>query len=193
MTNLLARILLSIMVFPLGGMLYVLTAFAVGLNGRGPATTTISLCVAAVVTGAFVIVYWLWLWRHSVRWTRSRIGRTGLSVLVCALLGVAISLLTMKLSARSGGAASFCVFIGGASAIILWLVLAIVLWRETPMERAERLRQSADDVLFFPSCGYNMTGLYESRCPECGRRFTLNQLYAAQHRQELADAAVARE
>jgi rubrerythrin len=34
-----------------------------------------------------------------------------------------------------------------------------------------------------PSCGYNLTGLNEARCPECGAKFTLDELFAAQPRE----------
>ena len=63
------------------------------------------------------------------------------------------------------------------AAIPLWLVLTLLIWRETPAERAERLQASAGKALFCPKCNYNMTGLYEARCPECGERFTLDQLH----------------
>ncbi len=31
-----------------------------------------------------------------------------------------------------------------------------------------------------PSCGYSMNGLHECTCPECGGRFTIDQLLSAQ-------------
>jgi hypothetical protein len=31
-----------------------------------------------------------------------------------------------------------------------------------------------------PKCGYSLVGLYEAHCPECGERFTLDRLLAAQ-------------
>jgi len=35
-----------------------------------------------------------------------------------------------------------------------------------------------------PSCGYNLTGLSEARCPEYGSRFTLDQLVASLARRD---------
>ena len=30
-----------------------------------------------------------------------------------------------------------------------------------------------------PACGYDLTGLHEARCPECGRSYTLDELFSA--------------
>ena len=51
---------------------------------------------------------------------------------------------------------------------------------ETARERAERLNASGRDGVVCPTCGYNLTGLTEPRCPECGSQFTLDQLLASQ-------------
>lgn len=40
------------------------------------------------------------------------------------------------------------------------------------------LRQALDGELACPECGYNVFGLPEPRCPECGRRFTLEEARA---------------
>ncbi len=36
----------------------------------------------------------------------------------------------------------------------------------------------SEPCLRCPACEYNMTGLYEARCPECGKLYTLDQLFA---------------
>ena len=59
----------------------------------------------------------------------------------------------------------------------------LLIWRETPVERAERLRQlpgmAQASTPHCPRCGHNMTGLTQARCPECGSQYTLDALIAA--------------
>ena len=66
--------------------------------------------------------------------------------------------------------------IGGGFVPIVWVLATVLVWRETPQERIERLIAAGTDAVCCPVCGYNMTGLRESRCPECGSTFTLDQL-----------------
>ena len=63
--------------------------------------------------------------------------------------------------------------------MITWLLSTIMVWRETELERAQRLAQASSGILSCPHCGYNMTGLKTARCPECGTEYTLNELLAA--------------
>ena len=72
------------------------------------------------------------------------------------------------------------VFVGTAFAPLIWQVGTIVIWRETDAERGERLSKQGAGALACPTCGYNMSGLKGTRCPECGSEFTLDALLAAQ-------------
>lgn len=71
-------------------------------------------------------------------------------------------------------------FVGSVTAPLLWLVATVVIWRETTTERAQRLRGAARGGVACPTCGYNLTGLTTTRCPECGTQFTLDELLAQQ-------------
>jgi hypothetical protein len=192
MTNLLARILLAIMLLPLGATVYLVVLFVtMGVIGRGRFGETVGFLAATCATALFVCVYWLWLWRHSVNWTGARLVHTALAGAGCIVAGIVLGVVLASFSGISD--ASFSIFIAGLVAIFTWLPLTVIIWKETAQERTDRLRQAATDVLFCPRCGYNMTGLYEARCPECGARFTISQLYAAQQKHEIADAAAPRE
>ena len=80
--------------------------------------------------------------------------------------------------------ATFC---GITATPLLWIVGTIFYWRETPTERAQRLARAGADTLTCPNCGYNLTGLREARCTECGAGFTLNDLLAAQPNRAAAE------
>lgn len=184
MTNLLARILLSILMLPLAVMSWVVLFITLERSIRRDED---ALAAATLVTAGLVVVYWFVLWRRSVLWSGARIVRTFVGSLGAVAVGVFAALLIMSITRiRDDG---FGIFFGGVFATVVWLPLMVLLWKETAAERADRIRKSAGDVVFCPRCGYNMTGLYEPRCPECGARFTLNQLYAGQQREALADAA----
>ena len=71
------------------------------------------------------------------------------------------------------------IVIGGMIWAPSWLALIALIWRETTAERGERLNQLGVGAITCPSCGYNLTGLKEARCPECGAQYTLDQLLAS--------------
>ena len=184
MTNLLARILLAIMILPLAATVYVVVVFSLISK---PGNDAVAFIVATLLTAVFVVAYWLWLWRESVKWTGARIGRTLLASAGCVGVG---ALGAAFLNAVSNiHEESFAIFIAGLLSIVSWLPVTVLIWRETSQERMDRLRLAAGDVLCCLRCGYNMTGLHEARCPECGTQYTLNQLFAAQHGHEIGDAA----
>ncbi len=81
---------------------------------------------------------------------------------------------------RGGDIGSFTMFIGGVLAMLFWLFVTVFLWRETTAERAARVGGAGSSAVTCPTCGYNLTGLAEARCPECGTRFTLDELLASQ-------------
>lgn len=183
MTSLLARILLSIMLLPLAVVVYVAVLLPLARGSEDVAFTT-----ATLVTAAFVVSYWLLIWRRSVQWTSLRTNLTVAGSIGCLVAGAIAGFAAMNIADIDDVA--FGVFVSGLVATVLWLPVTVLLWRETPAERAERIRRSASDVLFCPRCGYNMTGLQLARCPECGAQFTLNELFAAQQREhEIGDAA----
>ena len=183
MSTLLSRIMLALLMLPLATLIYVvvivtLTQFAGGF-AFGP--TAAGFVFADLVTAAFVATYWMLLWRRTVRWTRRRIGFT---------IGAAFGALTPALIL--GGLVTFVnntfgAFISGVTAILLWLTLTIFIWRETRAERMARIRSHSGELIVCPSCGYNLTGLRQPSCPECGATYTLDELVALQPAREATD------
>jgi hypothetical protein len=181
MSHLISRILLAVLMLPLTAMVY-LAVFVpvdevIGWNDR-----SFAFPFAGLVSWAFIAMYWTLLWRKSVRMNAVRVGRSFGAGVMAALVAAAIAISLAHLTEQQFGS-----FMGSALAPLLWIVATIFLWRETPIERAERLRTSGRDGVVCPTCGYNLTGLTSTRCPECGSQFTLDELMAAQPGRESAE------
>lgn len=182
MSRLVSRILLSILIFPLAAVFYIFVFIFCARFFRSPFgfysdDETYAFATSSLLAWILVAVYWCLLWKSSVKWNSDRRIFTVLAALVALIV-----------AALAGTAASFIVsmrpgittFLGGLLAIVLWLIFTVFIWRETPTERAQRLAASPANSISCPTCGYNLTGLTESRCPECGSKFTLNELLASQ-------------
>jgi DNA-directed RNA polymerase subunit RPC12/RpoP len=142
---------------------------------RGPSDETVVLLLAHLVTAATLVGGWLLIWRSELRWTPRRISWTigvGLLALVlAAAVGVAVIAILGWMDQEPA------IFIGGIVWMLGWLGGTALAWRETARERAQRLAAFGVGTVACPTCGYNLTGLREARCPECGSKFTLDQLY----------------
>src|SRR5687768_2480661 len=81
-SRLIAQIMLSILLFPLGALVFMLV-FYIHKEHSGyyyrPNRIETGMLLAGTVTWAFVAAYWLNLWRKSVQWSGNRITRTLLS------------------------------------------------------------------------------------------------------------------
>jgi hypothetical protein len=175
MSRLVSRILLTVLLFPSATLCLFLTFLFIDQlsNTREQAAAVL----ATLVTCAYMAGYWLLLWYASVSWTSERVYRTGAITIAAMLFGLAIGM-AMKKAMPYETELAVC---GGAlTGVVAWIFLSIFVWRETPAERAARMSRANADALVCPTCGYNLTGLHEPRCPECGTKFTLNELYAAQ-------------
>jgi uncharacterized paraquat-inducible protein A len=176
MSRLVARILLTVLLFPSATLVLFLSfLFIERLDNHNDEEAAV---LATLATCAYMMVYWLMLWRGAVNWTEQRVYRTLVMTAVAAIVGCAMGVAIAKVLDYSAVELGTC---GGLlTGAVLWMILTIVVWRETPAERAARLSRADADALVCPTCGYNLTGLREPRCPECGTQFTLNELYAAQ-------------
>jgi hypothetical protein len=179
MSRLIASILLSILLFPVAAVLYLICFFVyVEGTGYGRFNESLGFLLAGVLTWAFIAWYWVFVWRQTVTWTPRRISRTLYAALAAAALGAVAGVGTGMFDH------SFGFFIATVVPPLLWLVATVLVWRETNEERAARLqatgRRGAGPAIPCPTCGYDMTGLKGTRCPECGSEFTLDELIAAQ-------------
>jgi len=174
-TQLLARIMLALLMLPLASLVY-LVLFAFLEDSRGLRLSDEEAFLAAgIASGLFVVVYWVLLWRRTVRWTGWRVATTAGVAVVSFALGLMLGSIVAEMIIDELG-----IFIGTVTAVLLWLVGTVFLWRETAGERAARFGTGveASRAITCPRCGYNLTGLQSTQCPECGSRFTLDELLA---------------
>jgi hypothetical protein len=178
MSRLIASILLSILLFPLAALVY-LVLFFVLESYRTFNVQEWSACLfAGAATWAFMAWYWVFVWRRTVHWNPARRARTAYAALASAAAAAVLGcLIGVSLDDDFG------FFIGSVAAPLLWLVASVLVWRETDAERAARLRSQSlrgeGPAVPCPTCGYDMTGLKGTRCPECGSEFTIDELLAA--------------
>lgn len=184
MTTVIARLILAMLIVPATAVVFVLSLIVVVAlsSGRGPVTPAAVGTLWAIVY-CFVATYWLLLWRSTVRWTRPRVRNTALAGLL-ALTGGAAFASALLIFARQLPP-GICLLIGGGGVPTAWVLATVVLWRETPAERVARMsRLVSSPTVLCPVCGYNLSGLREARCPECGATFTLDVLAASQPQRE---------
>ena len=128
-----------------------------------------------VIIAVLFTICWIAIWAPQVTWTHTRRRLTACSlpasVVAASALGLALALLS--------DADELGIIVGGMAWIVIWMAGTILIWRETGAERAARMRDIATGTVCCLRCGYNMTGLHEARCPECGTQYTLNELLAA--------------
>jgi uncharacterized paraquat-inducible protein A len=182
MSHLVSRILLAILMFPLATVFYVIVFVVAGTWIRRNSfyyypIEAYLFAFSSLFTWVLVAVYWCLLWKSGVKWNSDRRIFTVLAAVVAVIVATVVALAVGSVVNVSSG---FSVFVGGLLAVVLWLIGTVLIWRETAAERAARLAGSSASNVACPSCGYNLTGLSESRCPECGSKFTLNELFASQ-------------
>src|SRR5207247_1420394 len=99
---------------------------------------------------------------------------TFLSAGVAIVIGFIVGILIESIERDVGQ------FVGCVIPPLLWLIIVTIIWRETPRERSSRLTTTQKHAIVCPSCGYNLTGLQSTRCPECGTMFTLDEILLGQ-------------
>ncbi len=177
MSNLLARIMLALLMLPLACVVFFLsmyTWFEILLAGTFTPNQSPALVFATLVTWLFVMFYWTLLWRRTVHWTRARLlGTAGITV-GAVLTGMGAGSFTARVDTDMG------LFFGGVMTVLSWLTASVFVWRETKTERVQRVVARNPHAVVCPLCGYNLTGLRQTTCPECGRTYTLQELMALQ-------------
>jgi hypothetical protein len=174
MSRLLSKIMLAMLMLPLAAALYVVVFASSYEFWFGYSHEIATFVVATIAAWVFIACYWTLLWHRTVRWTRWRIGLTGAAVVVGSGVGAAGGALVGMVEDGLGA------FLGGVTTILFWLLGTVLIWRETTDERIARLRARSPEAMVCPGCGYNLTGLRQTTCPECGASYTIDELMALQ-------------
>jgi hypothetical protein len=181
MSRTIARLILAMLLLPATGVVFVL-CIAVLAQSNGPPSVPGLLAMWFAVY-AFVFTYWILLWRSSVRWTDGRIVQTVMASVGSLFVGAAFGAVCSALN--RGIPIQPLILFGGGIVPIVWVLATVILWRETAAERMQRLTALGGAVrVECPLCGYDLSGLRDLRCPECGSAFTLDQLLASQPKRE---------
>ncbi len=183
MTHLVARLILSMLALPATGalVLLLLGALLASAGPGGPPPPEFAVAMWAVVY-LFIGLYWVFLWRPMVRWTPSRLRWTIATAPVAIAIGAFCGALFHALTA--GAPAFIAILFGGGVPPIVWVLATVFIWRETAEERIARLTLAGAEAVPCPLCGYDMRGLTSANCPECGGRFTLEQIMKARAKAE---------
>lgn len=131
---------------------------------------TALLAASAIVVPSFTLL-WICVWARSVKWNIRTVRRTGIAVAVSFVSGAAVaSIYLLIVESRPWQVPTlFAVLVYGG----VWIAASAVAWAEP-----HRTGVGGPRVIC-PKCSYDMRGLDQPRCPECGTRYTLDELLAA--------------
>jgi len=180
MTATIARLILAMLILPATGAVFLLTFIAVVARRPGPGPPSVwAVGIVWMIVYTFVATYWILLWRSTVRWTRARVRNTALAGLLALAGGIGFAALLVTVSGVIP--LGIALLLGGGGVPIVWVLATVLVWRETAAERVARMSNLlGHPTVVCPFCGYNLSGLREARCPECGANFTLDELAASQ-------------
>ncbi len=127
------------------------------------------------ITMAIAVTSWLLIWRRVVNWQRNVMFWTLIAATVCiAIPSLFPFLLMRKLSSPWDDIVCIVPVLGWG----IWMAGTVLFW---PMRAGAGAAGHADANVTpqCPSCGYLLTGLTKTRCPECGDEPTIDELWRA--------------
>jgi hypothetical protein len=180
MPRVVARLLITILLIPIAIVFHVavggLCSYLAYLLAQSLPDTEVFQAVLVVVglaiAGAVSLVVFFPLWRGVVAWTPRRRASTVRTAVYAALLAAAQAVGWFVLFAdpeRSSAIADAGIVFTTLLVMIVW----VIVWIETPAERTKRLGVHGIAKALCPNCRYDMSGLTNLRCPECGLEYSL--------------------
>lgn len=161
------RLVLTGLLFPLGFLILVVALrFCAARLGF---STHQSMQISGFLTFCFAIVSYILIWRGMVQWNTFRQRGTVAAVALAHPIGIPLGVLLAR------GDDDFGWFLSAVLPIGVVVLASLVFWVQFPIKQ-----KRASVSVPCPKCGYDLRGLFEARCPECGSRFTLEQLVITQ-------------
>lgn len=124
--------------------------------------------LSGLITSVMIGGCWALIWRGVVRWTRRRCVFTVCAV-ITSWLCIAGVMYVWTSERDHGDEEMFLPLVG----VAVCLASLLFVWRETTPERRARL---AAPGVACPVCGYDLSRLKQTTCPECGTAYTIEQL-----------------
>jgi hypothetical protein len=130
----------------------------------------------AVLASGLFIAATAWLWSRKGRW-RALVSPTIYTVCIVVTTTILCLFVDKTIRGDKDFLFSGLIMLGTAAIMLVWVARLYRLSRGRPMTN-----QSDGQVnVQCPNCSYRMVGLRESRCPECGTQYTLDELLAKQN------------
>lgn len=181
------RLALTVLLIPAALASGVLLGLIAAQSFRGLDEEWIAGGAATCCCVAYALGYWL-VWRGVVAWTPRRVVRTALAAAIGAGVVIVLDATIVLSSVHSYRWLPWIMLVnGGVTAA--WLIVVSVIWAETPRERLARITSAGAASSHCPGCKYDMAGLTNLTCPECGTHFTLGR-FQDEHRRRVAPAGV---
>jgi hypothetical protein len=197
MPRLLTRTLITIIMFPVAGAAYLASIGLVQVVAELVLANTgwsererwalSALVTLYVFYGVLALVLQWLIWRGVIAWTprrRARMRWVGIMLPVVCVVQAALWIqMVPDFEFGLAGAAFSCVFL-----TLIALILNFAFWTETPVERAKRMAKAGLNRTACPVCRYDLAGLTNLRCPECGSEFTFGAIVEENRRREVPSA-----
>lgn len=179
MSRLASRIVLTLLLFPALVVCGFITGGVAALVNRFFDDMILLLGAVSFNATGFAAGFWA-VWRGVVVWTPRRSARTAAWSGGCVALGI-LSVAGLLLWLDRWDVEPWLV-VAIAAVTLLWMVGCVRLWQESPSERAARIAAAGVSTALCPVCKYDLSGLTNLKCPECGNEFTLGRLQDEQRR-----------
>lgn len=161
------RLVASIATIPFMFGVFVIMGVAFEQFGKLRDPTPFAFAFASLVG----LLLWVLIWRRMVAWSQTVIRQTAATAFVCLIVPVSAQLVFWNSAGHFYQAVLACLAVAGWGG---WMIATISRW---PM--VVTIGATGEMTPRCLRCGYLLTGLTSTRCPECGDEPTIDALWQA--------------